>query len=246
MSKILVCGLINIETTLQVEGFPIEYSPVRYPFHGIRSTVAGVGFNIAKALTTLGDDVTLISLVGRDLAGKMVIEELARQGMSAEFVLPASAHTAQSVILFDGQGRRQINTDLKDIQEQTYPDDRFQAALAGCDLAVLANINFSRPFLEATRRAGKLIATDVHTISDLDDEYNAGFMRCAHILFMSDERLPCPPGRVGAAGGEQVWNGNLSGRDGCKGGVALGQERWPYRAGTGRAGARSGEHRRCR
>ena len=39
MNQILVSGLINIETTLRVEGFPIGYSPVRYPFFGINSTV---------------------------------------------------------------------------------------------------------------------------------------------------------------------------------------------------------------
>jgi hypothetical protein len=38
MNSILVPGLINIETTLQVDGFPIDYSPVRYPFMGVSST----------------------------------------------------------------------------------------------------------------------------------------------------------------------------------------------------------------
>ena len=47
MSRILVSGLINIETTLKVDGFPIPYFPVRFPFHGVNSTVSGVGYNIA-------------------------------------------------------------------------------------------------------------------------------------------------------------------------------------------------------
>ena len=40
MSGILVAGLINIETTLRVEGFPIVYEPVRYPFYGVSSSVS--------------------------------------------------------------------------------------------------------------------------------------------------------------------------------------------------------------
>ena len=52
---ILVSGLINIETTVGVDGFPIDYSPVRYPFFGVRSTVSGVGLNVSKALTTSGN-----------------------------------------------------------------------------------------------------------------------------------------------------------------------------------------------
>ena len=54
MNNILVCGLINIETTLKVDNFPIEYSPVEYNFFGVNSSISGVGYNIVKALKTLG------------------------------------------------------------------------------------------------------------------------------------------------------------------------------------------------
>lgn len=47
---ILVARLINIETTLQVEAFSIDYSPVIYPFFGANGSVSGVGYNIAKVL----------------------------------------------------------------------------------------------------------------------------------------------------------------------------------------------------
>ena len=43
MSYVLVSGLINIETTLRVDAFPIPYFPVRYPFFGVSSTVSGIG-----------------------------------------------------------------------------------------------------------------------------------------------------------------------------------------------------------
>ena len=54
-------------------------------------------------------------------------------------------------------------------------------------------MNFSRPLLKRAHQAGKLIATDVHTIGTLDDEYNRDFMEAAHFLFMSDESLPTSP-----------------------------------------------------
>ncbi len=193
MSRILVSGLINIETTLQVEGFPIAYTPVRFPFFGINSSVSGVGYNVAKALTVLGDDVRFVSMIGGDAAGKLVMENLAVDGIAAERVLPILRHTPQSVILYDRTGRRAINTDLKDIQEQTYSADRFEEAIPECALAALCNINFSRPFLARARALGIPVATDVHTITDLDDPYDRDFMAAASILFMSDERLPCAP-----------------------------------------------------
>lgn len=193
MNKILVSGLINIETTLQVEGFPVEYNPVCFPFFGIQSSVSGVGYNVAKALTVLGDQVDLLSLVGADDAAGLVYQALERDAVSPRNVLPSLTNTPQSVILYDKQGRRAIYTDLKDIQERDYPAERFGQILEDCSMAVLCNINFSRPYLQRVRRAGKLLATDVHAVADVEDPYNRDFMAAADILFLSDENLPCSP-----------------------------------------------------
>lgn len=193
MTKILVSGLINIETTLQVDVFPIEYSPVNFPFFGVRSTVSGVGYNVSKALTMLGHEVAFLSLIGQDAAAALVVNALAADGIAAQYVLPELNETPQSVILYEKSGRRQIWVDLKDIQERTYPAGLFEQAAKGCDWLVLCNINFSRPLLERARRTGKRIATDVHTIASLNDPYEQDFLRAAEVLFMSDERLPCPP-----------------------------------------------------
>ena len=193
MTSILVSGLINIETTLRVEGFPIHYNPVNYPFFGVRTTVAGVGYNIAKALTALGDTVRLLALTGQDLLAEQVRAALALDRIDPSRVLSIARETAQSVILYDPQGKREIFTDLKDMQEQVYPPEVFEEAARGSDLLALSNINYSRPFLPWGRRLGKPVATDVHVIADLDDDYNRDFMRAADILFMSDERLPVSP-----------------------------------------------------
>jgi ribokinase len=117
---------------------------------------------------------------------------LAADGLPGDLVLDAG-HTAQSVIVYDRDGRRQIHVDLKDLQERVYPPEAFARALAGCDACALGNINFSRPFLAEARRAGRLVATDVHALADLDDDYNRDFMQAADILFMSHERLPVAP-----------------------------------------------------
>jgi ribokinase len=176
--------------------------PVRFPFFGVRSTVSGVGYNVSKALTMLGDTVRLVSLIGHDIQGTMVRRSLAADGMGDDWVVSSLEQTAQSAILYDPQGRRQINVDLKDIQNRAYPQALFEQALAPCSVAVLCNINFSRPFLALARRQHKLVATDVHTIAQLDDPYNQDFMQAAHVLFMSDEALPCAP----ETWVKRVWN----------------------------------------
>lgn len=193
MTKILVSGLINIETTLQVDSFPLNYEPVRYPFFGVNSTVSGVGYNIAKALTKLGNEVNFLSIIGQDIPADTILSTLAGDKIAAANIIGTMPQTAQSVIIYDRSGRRQIHTDLKDIQDRQYPTRRFEAALNTCSAAVLCNINYNRQFLQSAKTNNIPIATDVHTISDLEDVYNRDFMAAAQILFFSDENLPCPP-----------------------------------------------------
>lgn len=191
MAKILVAGLINYETTVLVEKFPIDYSPVRYPFFGVNSTISGVGYNVAKALTSLGDQVSLFSLIGRDGIGELIYAEIEKGDISPVYLRKQLSQSVQSVILYDQQGKRQINLDLKEIQEESYPTHVIEEVIQGFEIAVLCNINFSRPFLRIARKFSLPVATDVHAISSLDDEYNRDYISGANILFMSHEQLPC-------------------------------------------------------
>ncbi len=193
MARFLVAGLINIEITLKVNEFPIEYTPVQYPFFGVNSTVSGVGYNVSKALTTLGNTVDFLSLVGDDDAQQVIRLNLKKWGIADKYVQSALRHTPQSVILYDPQGKRAIFTDLKDIQDQPYPLAIAEHVLSQCELAVICNINFSRPILRLAKEKNKIIATDVHAISAIDDAYNRDYMAHATILCQSHERLPMSP-----------------------------------------------------
>ncbi len=189
--KILVSGLLNIETTVAVRGFPIPYYPIDYPFFGVNAAASGVGYNLAKALTTLSDEVRLLSYLGTDDEGDRIIKQLQRDGIADDGVLRALKHTPTSVVLYDPDGRRQIYCDLKDIQEQRIPPEI--VSFDGCAIAAICNINFNRDLIRSARQAGVLIATDVHVLSELENDYNRDFMENADILFLSDEKLPCAP-----------------------------------------------------
>lgn len=189
MKKILVSGLINTETTVKVKGFPIEYYPIDYPFFGISTQVSGVGYNIAKALCTLEDDIRLVSITGRDISSESIKKELEKLRISMCFLKDELEQTPSSVVLYDDSGRRQIYCDLKDIQEKTLVCDKIM--LEDCDLVVACNINFNRTLLTEAKKRNIPIATDVHVLSDVYDNYNMDFMASADILFLSDEHLPC-------------------------------------------------------
>ena len=188
--RALVAGLVNLETTVPVEGFPLRYQAVHFNT-GIAGAPSGVGWNVALALHTLGTEVRLLALLGDDAAGRVVRERVAASGIPADF--PPTAETPQSVVLYDPAGRRRAETDLKGLQEARFPPDRFDAALASCDLAVMANINWTRPLLTRARAAGVPIATDLHEVRSPDDPYDADYLARAEVVFLSGEQLPVAP-----------------------------------------------------
>ena len=116
-SNIFVSGLVNVESTLKINDFPINYSPVEYLFDGISTNVSGVGYNVSKALRTLGDEVHLHTIVGSDALGHVINHELKEHDIGAEGVYHTLDATTQSIIIYDSAGRRKIYCDLKNVQE---------------------------------------------------------------------------------------------------------------------------------
>lgn len=185
MKNILISGLVNTETTCRVRQFPINYYPIDYPFFGVGTAVSGVAYNLAKALTTLGDRVKLLSMTGEDFAARYIREELKDLGVDPASIKTCLSQTPASVVLYDETGRRQIYCDLKDIQEASYGFT--QEDVENADIVAACNINFNRPLLKLAKEMGKTIATDVHVLRDIYDGYNRDFLEAADILFLSDE-----------------------------------------------------------
>lgn len=191
--KILVSGLINIETTLRVNGFPINYYPIDYPFFGIKSEVAGVAYNLSRAFQVLGDEIKLLSYIGDDEEGQRILRKLKEDNIDYQYILSELKETPTSIILYDRQGKRQIYCDLKDIQEKELLFLDMDKCIRESDIIVACNTNFNRAFIKKAKELGKTIATDVHVLSNTEDSYNNEFMEYADILFFSDEQLPCNP-----------------------------------------------------
>lgn len=193
--KLFVSGLINVETNLRIRSFPVTYYPVDYPFFGINTSISGVGYNVTMAAKTLGDDVTFASLIGKDHEGRRISHTLDKNGIARDYVFECLDMSPVSVILNepgDG-GRRQIYSDLKDIQEKTIDAECVKRAICEADICMLCNSNFNRALLPVAKQAGKAIATDVHVLNDIHDPFNRDFMLNADILFLSDEDLPQAP-----------------------------------------------------
>lgn len=189
MNKIVVAGLVNVETTVKINSFPIEYSPINFQFFGIQSQASGVGLNVGKALRTLGDEVKLLSMIGKDSAGFIVKKSLIDCGIDTSYIEETISATPQSVVLYDNSGKRQIYCDLKEIQDCSYDQEIFKEVIKDSSIVCLCNINFSRNLLKIAKDNGKIIATDVQVLGDIYDAYNADYMKYADILFLSNENI---------------------------------------------------------
>lgn len=194
--KLFVSGLSGVETTLIVRGFPVTYYPVDYPFYGISTAVAGSGFRTAHGSLAIGDEVEFVTLIGDDVNGVRVLSAIKDAGLSDKNVYKKLKNTVESVVLQEVPfGRRQVYCDLKDAQEQTVDAEAHRDAVAACDVCALLNVNFSRAFIPLARSLGKPIATDVQTLGDVNDTFNAEFIENADILFLSDEGISVSPGK---------------------------------------------------
>jgi acarbose 7IV-phosphotransferase len=190
---IVVAGVVNVEVSVPVDGFPVSYVPVRYPRGSIGVRVGGVGYCVAAGLAALGWPMRLATFVGDDPIGDSVRAALAQRGLLGDAVVQGSA-TARAVVLHDNVGNRMVSTDLRELPDAAYPEEKFAESLDAARLAVITNIGFARPLLAVARAAGVPVAADVQAVSRIDDPYNADWMDAADILFCSHEKLPVEAG----------------------------------------------------
>ena len=187
MKPIFVAGLVNVETSLKVDHFPVDYNPVEYPFYGITTCVSGVGLNIAKALMTLGSEGDLATIIGDDLNGVLVRRFLEDEGFHLNYAYISKDYpTSESVILVDKTGKRKIYCDLKNLQD-TNEFPGLDVDFSKYGIVVATNINFNRGLMRKAKEQGCLIATDVQVLFGINDDFNQEFMENADILFMSNE-----------------------------------------------------------
>lgn len=193
MANFLVSGLVNLETNVKTDGFPIDYMPITYPLFGVKTAVSGVGYNISKALMTLGNGVDFYTLIYPDEPGNCIKETLHSLDISTHIEQGKLKATPTSANLYDTKGRRRIFCDLKNIQTCRLTALPAEKDWERFSAAVICNINFAKPLLKEAKRHNVPIVTDLHVFSNINDKYNNPWLKSANTVFLSDEGLPCTP-----------------------------------------------------
>jgi ribokinase len=160
--------------------------------------LGGTGANICSGFMALGSDIDFICITGNDFTASFLRAELVRRGFSDRYFFTGMDENPLSIIIYDALGRRRINSDHKTLSKAQFPEGFIEDNIDFCSysLAVVCNVNYNRSLIPWLKKHNIPIATDLHTLSRLDDEYNQQFMDAADIVFLSHENLHMPPEEV--------------------------------------------------
>ncbi|SDA48169.1 ribokinase [Butyrivibrio sp. INlla18] len=193
MSKFLVAGVTQIETIVRVDKVPVSYVPLTSENDSIFTAVGGDAYNESLALKWLGDDVTFMSIVGRNQDLGIINPPDRKVTLSTEYIIPQMNETPTEVVFYDKNRKQQIFEDIKDLRENTYDMSMVTPLVNGCDMMVLANANFCRPFAIAASEHGKPIAVNIRNYNPEKEKYNTDFLKPAKVLYFSDDTLTEDP-----------------------------------------------------
>jgi sugar/nucleoside kinase (ribokinase family) len=104
-AKVTLLGVCVID----ILGRPIEALPsgqTSHPLDEIRATVAGTAGGTSIDLARLGADVTVVSAIGQDLLGDLMIESLGREGVTPRLTRKSDLQTSATILPIHPDGSR--------------------------------------------------------------------------------------------------------------------------------------------
>ena len=193
MSKFLVAGVTQIETIVRVDKIPVSFSPMTSAIDTIFTEMGGDAYNESLALEWLGDDVTFMSIVGRNQDMGMINPPDRKITLSTQYIIPQMKATPTEVVLYDKNRKQQIFEDIKDLRENVYDMSMVAPIVEASDMLVLANANFCRPFAKVAAEHHKPIAVNIRSYKPEKEKYNTDFLEPAKVLYFSDDTLTEDP-----------------------------------------------------
>ncbi len=193
MSKFLVAGVTQIETIVRVDSIPVNYAPLTSVTESIFTEMGGDAYNESLALKWLGDEVCFMSIVGRNQDLSMINPPDRKITLSTEYIIPQMKATPTEVVLYDRERKQQIFEDLKDLRDNVYDMSMVAPIAESCDMLVLANANFCRPFAKVAKEHKKPVAVNIRNYDPEKEKYNRDFLEPAKVLYFSDDTLTEDP-----------------------------------------------------
>ena len=183
--RVALAGLINVEITVPMVGFPIQ-PHVTDRAHGVRARPAGVACNSAAAFAALGRPFRWTAVAGTDAIGAVAREFALSLPGQVRFV--DVAESPITVVLTDADGDTAMFSDPKDAVSVA-----FDADLSECAALVPTNIRPNYVTVSKAENAGIPVFVDIQGARAIDDEHNAPFCAAAHAAMASHRNLDDRP-----------------------------------------------------
>jgi len=186
MKSIAILGGTTFDHIITLKDLPnpIPTTIHSVPFHeGTGSTGAGKAF----ALTKLGVDNIFYSVVGNDIYGQHIINDLQQQQVKLIYDIDEKG-TERHVNLMDENGNRIsifITTSSEHIPGAT---EKIKDIIEQSDIIVLNIIAYCKDFCEAVQKSNKAIWTDLHDY-DGSNPYHQPFIDAAQYIHLSSDNL---------------------------------------------------------
>ncbi|MBE6049817.1 MAG: carbohydrate kinase family protein [Clostridium sp.] len=175
--KILIFGLLYIESVLQIKGDKADVLPRICSYCDINMLISGDGIYMAKALSCLGDKVDLVSFIGDDFAGKLIRNYLHENNINDNYISNTLERTLLSVVKKSGNDVLEQFIDFKELKDIDI--SLYTKAIQECNIAILDSKFYSERLIRELYEFNKFIALKVDS-----SEVNNEFVKYADILFV--------------------------------------------------------------
>lgn len=185
--NILVIGGTSVDTIIQIKK-PMKPGPQTIRAKNCTTTVGGTGAGKSLNLARLDFNVTLHSIIGKDILGQSILSFLEHPDISL-LIDKSDQPTEQHTNLMTPDGER--------ISIYTHPPanldninwESIKPILKTADMVAINILDYARPALKLAKAAGKNLWIDIHDY-DQGNAFHHEFIQAADVLFLSDINLP--------------------------------------------------------
>ena len=180
--KILVLGLVFIETVFKIKGERVYVLPKVFPCYDVNHLIAGEGAYISKALSVLGNDVELMSYIGDDFIGRAISEYLKENKINYSYMIK-TVKTPTILIKENDKKVLEIFKDFNGIYNYEVNVNLYSKAIKKCDIVILGCDFINKSLIEKAKDSNKVIALKISNSYCVDK-----FIEYADIVFISKSK----------------------------------------------------------
>jgi sugar/nucleoside kinase (ribokinase family) len=186
MQKVLIIGGTTFDHVVYLSKLPAPIPQTIHaaPFNeGTGSTGSGKALN----LTRLGVDNTLYSVLGDDIYGRHIIDDLRSNGVDFFYDLDPTG-TERHINIMDAEGARISMFITQSSDNINHSVDKIIKEIEAANLIVLNIINYCKNIIPLLSKYDKPVWTDLHDY-DGNNSYHDVFINASQYIHLSSDNL---------------------------------------------------------